>query len=152
MGLDMYLYATKYLSPFSNEESGDRYVGVLSAMGFKEVPVKCHAASVEVKIPVAYWRKANAVHDWFVRVCQEGKDECQESYVSRDQLVQLREACKAAKLDGGKSLPPKDGFFFGSTQIDDYYYQDLDDTIKNITAILENPQLLDWDFAYRASW
>ena len=31
------------------------------------------------EVCVAYWRKANAIHSWFVENCQDGVDECQYS-------------------------------------------------------------------------
>ena len=42
---------------------------------------------------VAYWRKANAIHGWFVRNVQDGIDECQESKVSREELTALLDIC-----------------------------------------------------------
>jgi hypothetical protein len=57
--------------------------------------------SVKLQLPVtylimeaAYWRKANAIHKWFVDHCQDGRDECQESYVERDKLKELLELCR----------------------------------------------------------
>ncbi len=45
-------------------------------------------------------------------------------------------------------LPPTAGFFFGSTEIDDWYKQDLEDTIKTL-----EPELVDGgDFYYSSSW
>ena len=31
---------------------------------------------------VAYWRKFNALHNWFVQNCQDGVDECQYAEVT----------------------------------------------------------------------
>lgn len=54
---------------------------------------------------VAYWRKANAIHKWFVDNVQDGIDECQESPVTREQLNELLAVCheviKSAKLIDG---------------------------------------------------
>lgn len=38
---------------------------------------------------IGYWRKANAIHGWFVNECADGVDECQEIPVSREQLERL---------------------------------------------------------------
>jgi hypothetical protein len=43
---------------------------------------------------VGYWRKANHIHNWFVENVQCGVDNCGSYIVSRDQLVQLRDACQ----------------------------------------------------------
>jgi hypothetical protein len=54
---------------------------------------------------VAYWRKANAIHRWFVYNVQNGIDECQLSPVTRQQLDELLEICyeviQTAKLIEG---------------------------------------------------
>lgn len=54
---------------------------------------------------VAYWRKANQIHKWFVDNVQNGIDECQESSVTRQQLNELLAVCheviKSAKLIDG---------------------------------------------------
>lgn len=42
---------------------------------------------------VAYWRKANAIHQWFVDNVQDGRDECQESDIDIDTLKKLRNIC-----------------------------------------------------------
>ena len=43
---------------------------------------------------VMYWRKANAIHKWFVDNVQGGEDDCREYPVSNDQLIELRDTCK----------------------------------------------------------
>lgn len=48
-------------------------------------------------------------------------------------------------------LPPTQGFFFGSDTIDDYYKQDIDDTIKFLEEELSNCEE-DAEFEYYASW
>jgi hypothetical protein len=123
-----------------------------------------------VEVNVAYWRKANAIHRWFVDVVQGGVDECQASEVTRDQLDALRLACqdddgelvKQHILQEGdmvvqgtevaeELLPTSAGFFFGSTDYDEYYVEDLRDTVKQITAVLENVPA-EATLVYRASW
>lgn len=42
---------------------------------------------------VAYWRKANAIHKWFVDNVQDGKDDCREYDVDLDNLEELRGTC-----------------------------------------------------------
>jgi len=49
-------------------------------------------------------------------------------------------------------LPTQSGFFFGSTEYDDYYTQDLEYTIDVISSILMNPDYKDASFYYRSSW
>lgn len=42
---------------------------------------------------VMYWRKANQVHNWFVRHVQNGEDDCREHYVSPDSIHELFKTC-----------------------------------------------------------
>lgn len=54
-------------------------------------------------------------------------------------------------------LPTKDGFFFGCTDYDEYYLQDITDTIEILTSILKeekelNNQGIYSDFEYSSSW
>jgi hypothetical protein len=47
-------------------------------------------------------------------------------------------------------LEPTAGFFFGSYEKDEWYYQDLKETIEGIEKALELPQ--SFEFYYQASW
>ena len=49
-------------------------------------------------------------------------------------------------------LPAQAGFFFGGTDYDEFYLQDLESTVKQLDSILGNPRLADWGFSYRSSW
>lgn len=51
--------------------------------------------SLTLRATVAYWRKANAIHRWFVEHVQDGNDDCRRAYVTRDQLAELIAACRA---------------------------------------------------------
>lgn len=46
-------------------------------------------------------------------------------------------------------LPTAEGFFFGSTDYDEYYMKDIDDTIKILEEALDDG---DGDYYYHASW
>ncbi len=134
---------------------------------------------------VAYWRKANQIHEWFVQNAQDGTDDCREAYVSIDQLTELYAICERIikecplvkgtitngyNVVGGKEtpiledgkvmtnfevakklLPSTSGFFFGSTDYDEYYMQDIiqtRDTLKEEIAIENNRA----DYYYHSSW
>jgi hypothetical protein len=145
MGLDMYLSAKKYLYNY-DETSKDAVVG--KAIGYMlETPMRIN----EVRADAMYWRKANAIHAWFVKHCQDGTDDCGEYYVSREQLKELRALCIKAQVDDNVGLDPASGFFFGSTEKDEYYYEELKRTAEGITKLLK--QVDDtWSFYYRSSW
>ena len=156
MGLDMYLSGKRYMSKVFRAEDEPKQNEI--AKLFPELegwsgrwgdasPVK------EVSIEVGYWRKANAIHDWFVREVQGGEDNCSPYYVAREQLVELKELCQEVLDNRGKAaelLPTASGFFFGSTNYDQYYFDDLQATIDIVDKCLTLPS--EWDFEYRSSW
>ena len=155
MGLDMYLTATRYVSKYfvNTDEETSKTIGSLfpELAAFVDedgsVPIK------GVRIEAGYWRKANAIHGWFVRNVQDGEDNCAKYPVQRDQLRELRDCCQQVLDDpelADDLLPTESGFFFGSTSYDDYYFDDLRETIAIIDRSLALPEL--WDFEYQSSW
>ena len=53
---------------------------------------------------MGYWRKANAIHKWFVDNVQDGVDNCAEYYVSDEQLRELLARCE--KVTAASKLVP----------------------------------------------
>ncbi len=47
-------------------------------------------------------------------------------------------------------LPTTSGFFFGATNYDEYYFNDLELTIEIIDKCLKLSE--NWDFEYHSSW
>lgn len=107
----------------------------------------------EVRKEVLYWRKANAIHRWFVENCQDGVDNCATYYVPREMLEELRDVCRAVvdgRVDAEETLPTQSGFFFGITDYDEYYIESLNYTAERITEILEDDKINY--FEYQSSW
>lgn len=153
MGLDMYLNAAKYVGNWDHTPAAEREqahaIGKL--VGIDPLP----GNSVEVSIRCAYWRKANAIHKWFVDHCADGVDDCKDYCVSSDQLKALVDLCKTllANPSGAKEhLPTAEGFFFGSTGYNDDYKADLEETVRQIEPLLTDPRWECFEFSYRASW
>lgn len=154
MGLDMYLSAKKYLSKYFDPADVERIQKVNDIFGVTGVEDGDYGAQ-EVTFRVAYWRKANAIHDWFVKNVQGGVDECQEAWVSREQLQELVAVCESVLADMSKAeelLPTRSGFFFGGTDYDEFYKQDLQYTVERLKKILDDPALVKMDFYYHSSW
>ena len=151
MGLDMYFYGQRYLWDFGDNSDGP----IAESIG-KMFPEIGNRKAKKVEVEFMYWRKANQIHKWFVDNVQDGKDECQESYVEWDKLYALRDVCRAVLADTSQAsvlLPARSGFFFGSTDYDEWYFQDVENTVKFLDDILERKeQLKGWDFYYRSSW
>jgi len=151
MGLDMYLTAKKYLSDYTPAEKDVKdQISEINHPIFKTgMEVK------EISFEAMYWRKANAIHKWFVDKCQDGVDECQETYVDVARLKELVDTCKIVLADKSKAntlLPPQSGFFFGSTDIDEYYLDDLQNTVDRLGDLLDMPNVEQFSFYYQSSW
>ena len=148
MGLDMYLNAKRYLWSFP-EDGPD----ATTAKAIAELLGVAGARIKQIEVEAMYWRKANAIHKWFVDNVQDGTDDCDEYEVSRDQLQKLLDLIIAVidSKDASK-LSPATGFFFGSTAVDERYWEDLARTKNELADLLANPKFKNWDFYYDSSW
>ncbi len=149
MGLDMYLTADRFTCKYTREKENAELFKLLKKFN-PNLPSSDNLRSIEVSVEIGYWRKANAIHAWFVRHCQEGKDECQKTYVPKEKLQELLETCRESLKNKKVILEPQDGFFFGSTEINEYYWGDIKRTVKIISKALEIGD--GWDIYYRSSW
>ncbi len=157
MGLDMYLYLEKYESNCSWENNKKKveefYPQELKDLG--ERIFERNFMSKETSYQVAYWRKANAIHEFFLN---GEEDKCQKIYVSIDRLQELVDLCKSVIANPSLAehdLPTKKGFFFGSQEYDEGYFQDLKDTIEQVEPIIEffkDEHSENYVCYYRASW
>lgn len=147
MGLDMSLSA-KWFVPFGK--------GKVKVTGLKEVTEK---NIQHIAIEVIYWRKANAIHAWFVKHVQDGNDDCEEYLVNREDIALLLNDLKSvlgSRKNIGPSkqalskLPTKSGFFFGGTEYDEYYWEELERTKVELEKCLKMDS--NWTFYYSSSW
>lgn len=150
MGLDQYLYAKKYTS--KNFDEG-QFETLKEALGTDIKYLDKQTPSISIQLKVGQWRKSNQIHQYFVNNCQDGEDDCREVYVGREKLAELLGLCKQvldAPSGAKKVLPTQDGFFFGNTDYNEYYFADL----KNTVEILKNALTMDddWEFSYQSSW
>lgn len=185
MGLDMYLYTNSRKVCQEVNDMADEWEGGYQAK---------HGIAIQ-------WRKANAIHRWFVENIQEGDDDCKEYRVSVEDLCRLHDACvdvlestelveadiqNGYVLEDGKMvpimekgqrladpsvakevLPTKEGFFFGQTDYDQWYWWDLQFTRDKIAKLLDcltadkempwnvyHKDEPDWyvSFRYTSSW
>ncbi len=181
MGLDMYLRASKYIGGWKHNNDKE-FESICNIMGIRPIE---DSPSIIISFTVGYWRKANAIHKWFVSNVQENVDDCGNYPVSREKLEKLRSDCLLvlnsvelvdSKIKNGTTyhadgrveehyedgqvvaqkniaeniLPTQSGFFFGGTDYDSYYIQDLKDTVNIIDLVLKMSG--EWDFEYHSSW
>jgi len=152
MGLDMYLTAELFVGGRFEHR---KVVGNIEISVNDKTILSLQDLSVvdTVSLSVAYWRKANQIHKWFVDNCQNGLDECQRVYVDREQLVDLRDLCIRALEDrDAELLPPTPGFFFGGNEIDEWYWKDLEHTRDVINEALKSDLYKSCSFYYQSSW
>ena len=144
MGLDMYLSKKNYV--WTEERKN------LEIKGLKDNRIKPERVSYIVE-EVGYWRKANAIHNWFVKNVQNDVDDCGEYYVSIDDLNSLLDVVNMVLKDkklAPELLPSQSGFFFGSTDYDKWYFDELKNTKKLLQTVLKEKN--GSDFYYHSSW
>ena len=164
MGLDQYLEIRRdeYVSHYTKSRTLKREYPKFLQDNFPNLP-PIQSVSRKTYFEVGYWRKANAIHNWFVNNCGDGEDTCQQMYISLEKLEELLDACKQVSKDHGLApvlLPTQSGFFFGSTEYDDWYFDKIEDTIKIIEPVIEFLKNIKdkcksndwWDVVYQASW
>jgi len=164
MGLDMYLSVRKYIQrvDFSqryNEATGwvdkPAFTSLVESAGMEKFLEPDDSTGANIEIPVAYWRKANAIHKWFVDTRADGVDQCQPIGVHVDHLKELLELCNEVLENHDKAeelLPTESGFFFGDTEYDEYYFQDLEYTQRRLSELVPMMEQENEWAVYQASW
>lgn len=101
MGLDMYLKKGKKIPKISfeeykkiNEKVEEEDKETLEK--YKDYIQECgeHIHWKSLLDDVAYWRKANQIHKWFVDNVQDGTDDCDYYEVSKEDIEKLLNLCK----------------------------------------------------------
>lgn len=161
MGLDMYLEARKFVSGYSHskEEERELFNTITKAVGMLDAHDE---RFVTVNVNIAYWRKANHIHNWFVSNVQNGEDDCKAYHVSLDKLIELESLCRRVAASGDQELanellPTASGFFFGDLNYDEYYFEQTEWTARRLAEIIDKFKdatggLSGVDFYYQASW
>ena len=183
MGLDMYLegsFSTRaYIQPTDQQyadmregkevtvEKSQALIDALTAIGFEDAPIEHQYNHMTYVFPIITWRKANAIHKFFVDTCQDGNDNCERHYVSRETLQELLDRITtildiktpvAREMKAEELLPTaNEGCFFGTEEYDDWYYKDLEDTKKTLEKVFEYEENAEAgkcfdNFYYQSSW
>ncbi len=140
----MYLIGKKFMGYAKEEKLRNRIQ--------KDIDLDYKIDYIEVNL--GYWRKANHIHKWFVDNVQDGNDDCGTYYVSEEDLKNLlvitNEALESKNPEN--ILPTQEGFFFGGTEYDEYYKDDLHNTKKILEKILNDPKTKELEIKYNSSW
>jgi hypothetical protein len=155
MGLDMYLKREHYVKNWDHnpEEKKFDITVIRGGKPYSIDPEKICYITEEVM----YWRKFNALHNWVVNHCANGVDECQRIHMSNDDLVDLYNILKEVSVNNDKAeelLPTTSGFFFGGTEYDEYYFDQVNRTIEELRPYIQDIHEGNsvTDFIYQASW
>lgn len=129
MGLDMYVFKSKLDTPENQER--DRY-------------------------EAGYWRKANQIFNWLANnVCDGYPDNCEYYKMTKRDFQDLRDVCQRVLAHpelAPELLPTCTGFFFGSDEYDEYYFKDLEDTIRICDEILMDDDFGEYLYEYWPWW
>ncbi|NDB83789.1 MAG: hypothetical protein EB127_13845 [Alphaproteobacteria bacterium] len=152
MGLDMYLYRKTYVKNWDHDSTKWEVTVTKDNKPTHIDPEKITYITEEM----GYWRKANSIHKWFVDNVQNGNDDCGEYYVSPEKMEELLSLCQAV-LDNPKAaqsiLPTTSGFFFGSTEYDEYYLGDIKRTADILVDALKcYEENQSSSYYYSSSW
>jgi len=148
MGLDMFLFTV----PKEQTEGWDNE--------------KLNKAAMEDEIEfdgIAYWRKANAIHRFFVDNVQKGDDSGGNYFVSIEDIKELKNRCDTIlevaytgdywTTVAKDMLPTQSGFFFGDTEYDEFYMDGIEYTSDIVDSIIDNPEeYKNVRFVYNAWW
>lgn len=84
----------------------------------------------------AYFRKVNFIYKYFQ--CKLVDEQC---FIEKEDLLDIIERCEKVLEDDTQAdelLPTQCGFFFGSTDYDDYYFDNVADCKKQMEHLLED--------------
>ena len=149
MGLDMYIFKVKKTA-HSIKELGDLdrnpKPGDAAIAEFEPLNQPYADSAPDhytIFQEVAYWRKFNALHSWFVSNVQKDVDNCGLYELEKDDLFSCLDVLEETfHKKNPVRLPPSAGFFFGSTEVDDYYWNKVESSIEIISKLID---YTDWD-------
>jgi hypothetical protein len=108
---------------------------------------------IELEMRLGYWRKFNALHSWFVKNVQKEVDDCGSYIVTKKQLESLHEELKLINEHNvDEILPTQEGFFFGGTEYDEYYWEEIEYLKGFLIYILTQVDDRERTLIYQSSW
>ena len=164
MGLDMYFYARKstYKS-FSkwdepNSANEVNYPEDLKIFSDYIYDRNFKSVQTETSYQIGYFRKFNALHSYIVKTFANGVDNCQDIILYKEDVEQIKKVLDEVlnahqQVEKAKELlPTQSGFFFGGTDYDEYYFEDVKDAADLMQNILDNFDFENYQLVYQASW
>jgi hypothetical protein len=148
IGLDMYLSKKTYVGNNWAKDLNKEEATVIA-------PGIIQSRVTYIEESIGTWRKANAIHGWFIENVQEGNDDCGDYYVSEKKITELLKLVRKVLRSHDKAestLPTTSGFFFGDQSYDEYYFEDMRHTEKILEVARK--EIKDWGASiyYSSSW
>ena len=100
-----------------------------------------------------YFRKHNYLMAWVEKTTGNEIENCKDIDLTKDQLESLLASINEVLADHGKApslLPTQSGFFFGSTEYDEWYFEDLEYAKEHLTGMLAD--MADEEIATFNAW
>ena len=103
---------------------------------------------------IGYFRKVNFLVKYFENLGFDVEHQLPFT-ITKENAEILLSRCNQVLEDNSKApelLPTMEGFFFGSTDYDEYYVNDIKDTIDIVTKVLETTDFEKEMVYYVSSW
>ena len=160
----MYFYARKttYKS-FSKWDNPDRanevkYPEDLKIFSDYIYDRKFKSELIETTYQIGYFRKFNALHSYIVKTFANGVDDCQDIILYKEDVEQIKKVLDDVlnahqQVEKAKELlPTQSGFFFGGTDYDEFYFEDVKVAADLMQSFLDNFDFENYQLIYEASW
>ena len=116
------------------------------------------SVQTEIRYQIGYFRKFNALHSYIVKTFANGIDNCQDIILYKEDVEQIKkvlddvlnvhqQAEKAKEI-----LPTQSGYFFGGTDYDEFYFDEVKVAADLMQSFLDNFDFENYQLVYRASW
>ncbi|MFZ2992647.1 MAG: hypothetical protein WA061_02920 [Microgenomates group bacterium] len=132
MGLDSYFTKKIYVGAQYEHRNVTGNINIF--VGGKKLDVDFSKVS-QIEEAFGYWRKANAIHRWFVESVQDGEDNCKEYLVDEYDMKNLLALCNKV-LEESVLI---DGKLFAGTS----YSKGVGTKIWEDGKVISNPEIAD---------
>ena len=116
------------------------------------------SVETETRYQIGYFRKFNALHSYIVKTFADGLDNCQDVLLYKedvekikkvlDDVLNIHQQAEKAK----EILPTQSGYFFGGTDYDEYYFEEVKVAADLMQNFLDNFDFESYQLVYQASW
>ena len=115
------------------------------------------SVQIETRYQIGYFRKFNALHSYIVKTFADGIDNCQDIILYKEDVEQIKkvldDVLEANTEEKAKELlPTQSGFFFGGTDYDEFYFEDVKVAADLMQNLLDNFDFEKYQLIYEASW